>query len=185
MLDDMLDYIEHIRDRPVWTEPPAEVARGFQEPLPRAGRDLAEVHQRFLTDVLPYATGNVHPRFMGWVHGAGNVAGALGEMLAAGLNANLGGRNHMPIQVERQIALWSAEMLGFPDTASGIFVTGTSMANFVALLVARTARLGREVRTSGLGGEGLRLTAYASRAAHGCVPPGARTRRPRSGCAAV
>ena len=64
--------------------------------------------------VQPYATGNLHPRFMGWVHGGGNPVGMLAELLAGGLNANLGGRDHAPIEVERQVIAWAAEMLGFP-----------------------------------------------------------------------
>jgi aromatic-L-amino-acid decarboxylase len=56
--------------------------------------------------ILPYSTGNVHPGFMGWVHGGGTPVGMLAEMLAAGLNANLGGRDHVPIEVERQIVRW-------------------------------------------------------------------------------
>ena len=67
----------------------------------------------------------------------------LAEMLAAGLNANLGGRDHIPIEVERQIVEWTRRMFDFPDSASGIFVTGTSMANLMAVLVARTTALGR------------------------------------------
>ena len=63
---------------------------------------------------------------------AGNAAGMLGEMLAAGLNANLGGRDHMPIEVERQIAHWMAGLFGLPEGASGLFVTGSSMANLMA-----------------------------------------------------
>ena len=35
------------------------------------------------------------------------AVGMLAEMLAAGLNANLGGRDHMPIEVERQIVEWT------------------------------------------------------------------------------
>jgi hypothetical protein len=38
---------------------------------------------------------------MTWVHGAGTPVGIVAEMLAAGLNANLGGRNHAPIEIER------------------------------------------------------------------------------------
>ena len=82
------------------------------------------------------------PGFMGWVHGGGTAVGMLAEMLAAGLNANLGGRDHMPIEVERQIVDWMRQMFGFPGGASGIFVTGTSMANLMAVLVARTHALG-------------------------------------------
>ena len=93
----------------------------------------------------------------------------LAEMLAAGLNANLGGRDHIPIEVERQIVEWTRQMFGFPAEASGIFVTGTSMANLMAVLVARTAALGESVRHSGIADAGASLTAYTSTAAHGCI----------------
>jgi glutamate/tyrosine decarboxylase-like PLP-dependent enzyme len=39
----------------------------------------------------------------------------------------------------------------------------------MAVLVARTSALGSSVRERGIGDEGARLTAYASRAAHGCI----------------
>ena len=138
MLDDILDYIENIRDRPVWQPIPGSVRARFQAAVPAGPTDLAAVHDEFMRDILPYATGNVHPGFMGWVHGGGNVPGMLAEMLAAGLNANLGGRDHMPIEVERQIVHWLRQLFGFPDTASGLFVTGTSMANLFGVLIART-----------------------------------------------
>jgi aromatic-L-amino-acid decarboxylase len=95
----------------------------------------------------------------------------LGEMLAAGLNANLGGREHMPIEVERQILRWLGPVFGMPEGAGGLFVTGSSMANFMAILVARSAALGPEVRRRGLE-PGARLVAYASSAVHGCVRRG-------------
>ena len=132
MLDDILDYLEQVRERPVWRPIPDAVRTALREPSPGPPTDLAEVHEAFLRLVLPYGTGNVHPGFMGWVHGGGNLAGMLGEMLAAGLNANLGGRDHMPIEVERQILAWVRQWFGLPPEAGGLFVTGSSMANFMA-----------------------------------------------------
>jgi glutamate/tyrosine decarboxylase-like PLP-dependent enzyme len=169
MLDDMIDYAANIRDRPVWRPIPDEARARFHAALPLEPSDLAEVYREFTDFIVPYATGNVHPGFMGWVHGGGTAVGMLAEMLAAGLNANLGGRDHIPIEVERQIVEWTREMFGFPSGASGIFVTGTSMANLMAVLVARTAALGRSVRQHGVGDEGARLTAYTSSTAHGCI----------------
>jgi aromatic-L-amino-acid/L-tryptophan decarboxylase len=169
MLDDMIDYAANIRQRPVWTPIPDAVRARFRAELPLKPSDLAEVYREFTDCVVPYATGNVHPGFMGWVHGGGTAVGMLAEMLAAGLNANLGGRDHMPIEVERQIVEWMRAMFGFPREASGIFVTGTSMANLMAVLVARTAALGQPVRQHGLGDQGALLTAYTSTAAHGCI----------------
>jgi glutamate/tyrosine decarboxylase-like PLP-dependent enzyme len=169
MLDDILDYIEGIRTRPVWQPIPDNEREHFRTEVPAAPSDLADVHDEFMRHILPYATGNVHPGFMGWVHGGGNVPGMLAEMLAAGLNANLGGRDHMPIEVERQITQWLRQLFEFPETASGLFVTGTSMANLIGVLIARTRALGTGVRRDGVATAGQQLVAYASAGAHGCI----------------
>jgi aromatic-L-amino-acid/L-tryptophan decarboxylase len=169
MLDDMIDFFATIRERPVWQPIPDVVRAQFREGLPRRPTELGEVYRAFSDVIAPYATGNVHPGFMGWVHGGGSAVGMLAEMLAAGLNANLGGRDHIPIEVERQIVEWTRLMFSFPSSASGIFVTGTSMANLMAVLVARTSALGSSVRQHGVGKDGARLTAYTSKAAHGCI----------------
>ena len=169
MLDDMLDYLEHLRNRPVWKPAPDAVRRRFREPLPHDACSLDEIHKQFLDDILPYAVGNAHPGFMGWVHGGGTPVGMLAEMLAAGLNANLGGRDQIPLEVERQLVAWMRELFDFPEQAGGLFVTGTSMANFLAVLAARTATLGVGVRQEGLTGMAPRLTAYTSLSAHRCI----------------
>ena len=169
MLDETIDGIANVRARAVWQPIPDGVRAAFRADVPREASDLADVYREFAEHVAPYATGNVHPRFMGWVHGGGTAVGMLAEMLAAGLNANLGGRDHMPIEVERQIVAWMRRLFAFPDSASGIFVTGTSMANLMAVLVARTHALGTLARQHGIGNDGALLTAYTSQAAHGCV----------------
>jgi glutamate/tyrosine decarboxylase-like PLP-dependent enzyme len=169
MLDDMLDYIEKIRERPVWQTIPDEVRSGFRQDLPQQPSELAQIHQRFMQEVLPYAVGNSHPGFMGWVQGGGTPVGMLAEMLAAGLNANLGGRDQMPIEVEKQVTQWMRELFQFPESASGLFVTGTSIANFIAVLVARTKALGLASRRQGLAASPHKLVAYTSVGAHACV----------------
>lgn len=169
MLDDMIDHLEGIASQPVWSAAPSTARRAMRAPVPVAPTDLAAVHASFIEDILPYAGGNLHPGFMGWVQGAGTPVGMLAEMLAGGLNANLGGRNHMPILVERQILEWVRTIFSFPAGADGLFLTGTSQANFVALLVARTRACGLGVRQTGLA-QAPSLIAYASTEVHGCVP---------------
>ena len=169
MLDDMLDHIQSAGEGPVWRPAPPSVREAFAASLPRAPQALEAVHEDFLRTVLPYGVGNTHPRFFGWVHGGGNVVGALAEMLAAGLNANLGGRDHMPVEVERQVARWMAELFDFPAGAGGLFVTGASMANLIAVLIARARALGPDSRRLGVGPAGARLRAYASCLAHSCI----------------
>lgn len=170
MLDDILEYHQNIRDRPVWQPIPDEVRQQFHgAPIPSGPADLAAIHHEFMRYVLPFATGNVHPGFMGWVHGGGTPVGMLAEMLAAGLNANLGGRDHVPIEVERQIVGWMRRIFGFPESATGLFVTGTSMANLIGVVIARDTALGFDVRCTGVAAHPARLSAYASTAVHGCI----------------
>jgi aromatic-L-amino-acid decarboxylase len=170
MLDDMLDYMEGLRERPVWQPIAPELRQAFREPLPHTPTPLEQVHARFMTQVLPFAAANSHPRFMGWVQGGGTPVGMLAEMLAAGLNANLGGRDQMALEVERQILHWMRDLFQFPDTASGLFVTGSSTANLMGLLVARTCALGKDSRVSGVNHLGAApLVAYAASSAHSCI----------------
>lgn len=167
-LDMMVDYLRDVRQRKVWQPAPPEVRAAFKTPLPREGKPLAALLDTFETSMLPYATGNTHPLFMGWVHGGGTPVGMVAEMLAAGLNSNCGGRDHIAIEVEREITLWLAEAFDFPRESSGIFVTGSSMANMIAALVARTDVLGEDVRTHGLRAS-AQLVGYASSEAHACI----------------
>ena len=69
MLDDILDYIENIRERPVWQPIPDPVRASVLRRSSGIAFDLAEVHDEFMRYILPlllFATGNVHPGFMGW-----------------------------------------------------------------------------------------------------------------------
>ena len=167
MLDDMLDWVEGARARPVWERMPDAKRAELRAALPQGPTPLPELYEDFRRLVLPYGSGNEHPRFMGWVHGGGTAAGILAGLLVAGFNPNCAGRDHAAIEVERQVIAWAAEAMGLPRDAGGVLVTGSSMANFIAVLVARRARLGAAVRQRGLGG--AKLTAYTSQAAHGCV----------------
>ncbi|THD70136.1 pyridoxal-dependent decarboxylase [Phenylobacterium sp.] len=167
MLDDMFDNLATLTERPLWQAPTAEQRARYRAEAPRGPGALADVHNQFMTDVAPYGSGNRHPGFMGWVQGGGTGVGMLAEMLAAGLDANLGGRDHMPIEVERQIVAWMAELFGFPADASGLFLTGTSMANLCAVLIARDRALGADVRHTGV--RDVRVVAYASKGVHSCI----------------
>ena len=168
ILDDMFDHLEGLRARPVWQQMPDAARASLRTPLPRAPGSLADAYRSLQDNVIPYTVGNPHPGFMGWVHGAGTPVGIVAEMIAGALNANVGGRNQAPVEVERQVSDWMASLFGFPAAARGVFVTGTSIANFMGVVVARTHALGRDVRAQGLAAHaGLR--AYASAEAHGCI----------------
>jgi aromatic-L-amino-acid/L-tryptophan decarboxylase len=169
MVDDMLDWLQSVRERPVWQPMPEEAKARLREPLPEDGEDVGEVYRAFLRDIRAYAMGNIHPRFWGWVMGNGTPLGMLAEMLASGMNPNVGGGEHSAVYVERQVIAWTKEMLGYPAEASGLLVSGGSEANLLGLAVARHARAGFDVRREGVQAAQQRLTVYASREAHSSI----------------
>lgn len=168
-LDDALDTLEGVREGPVWHAVPEDVKVRLAEPVPREPTPLAQVYGEFVSSIRPYPTGNIHPRFFGWVHGSGTPTGVLAELLAAAMNSNVGGRDHGAVYVERAVIGWARELFGLPTDASGALTVGSSTANLIALLVARTRALGPAVREHGIDAEGRRLVAYASSATHGCM----------------
>lgn len=169
MLDDTFDYLATIRQRPVWRPIPADVRARLDEPVPHQGSDAADVYDAFRRDILPYPTGNIHPRYWGWVKGTGTPLGVLSEMLAAGMNTHLAGFEQSGALVETTVINWLVELLGYPAGASGLLVSGGSMANFVGLAVARQARAGFDVRTEGLQGQHPPLAVYCSTETHNSV----------------
>ncbi len=169
MLDDTFDWLESVRERSVW-QPMSTAARALlDEPLPIEGEDASTVYGQFLRAVRAFPLGNVHPRFWAWVIGTGSPIGVLAEMLSAAMNVNVVGGDHAATRVELQVLDWSKEMVGFPADASGILVSGGSIANLVGLTVALRARASADVTRVGVGAAGREFTMYASTETHNSV----------------
>ncbi len=166
MMDGMFDHLEGLREQAVWQQVPATTRESISvEELPRAGMGEAAAYEDFVQRVLPYGIGNAHPRFWGWVQGNGTGIGMLAEMLAAGMNPNVGGFNDSATLVEERVIGWLAELMGLPEGSSGLLTSGGSLANQIGLVVGRHARAGFDVRGEGLlGGPPMRV--YASTETH-------------------
>jgi aromatic-L-amino-acid decarboxylase len=174
MVDDMLAHLQSLSTQPAWREMPREVRGSFAGPVPRAGAGDEAAYDAFVERVMPYTSGNQHPRFWGWVQGNGTPLAMMAEMLAAGINPHLAGFNQAPALVEHEVVRWLATLLGMPENASGLLVTGGTMANTLGLAVARHAaatRAGYDIREEGLQGAAdgearPRLVFYGSTETH-------------------
>ena len=159
MLDASIDKLSNASEGRVWTPLPEAEKAAIETDLPVQGTSMDEM-QKQLQSFLPYGVGNTHPRFFGWVHGAGAASGLMADITAAAMNVNAGGRDHVAPVVERQVLAWSVEMMGMPSSTSGLIVSGTSMATIIALKVARDQafKAGKE-----------KLVGYTSEQTHSCV----------------
>lgn len=168
MVDDAVDYLQTVAERPAWRPLPARVSAQFAAPMPRQAAPAEQVYEEFLSSIMPYPMGNIHPRFWAWYMGSGTIMGALADFLAATMNSNVGAGNHAAKLVEEQVVNWMKELIGFPQDASGLLVGGASMANLVGLTVARNMRAGFDVRSRGLQAGDNKLVVYTSTEVHSC-----------------
>jgi glutamate/tyrosine decarboxylase-like PLP-dependent enzyme len=169
MVDDSIDFLRDVRERPAWQPLPDTVRdRILHEPMPRAGQGDAAAYEDFLHLVRPYPNGNIHPRSWGWVMGNGTPQSAMADFLASVLNPNVGGFEQAPKYVEQVVIRWLAEAMGYPAGAGGILLSGGTLANVIGLAVARHRRAGFDVQRSGGHGAGEpRVMIYASTEVHG------------------
>jgi glutamate/tyrosine decarboxylase-like PLP-dependent enzyme len=174
MLDDMVDFLSTVREKPAWQPVPETVRAALRQPLPTEPQDIEAVYQEFVQNVLPYTNGNRHPRFWGWVQGNGTPLGMLADMLAAGMNPHMAGFNQAPTLIEHQVLAWLTQLMGMPSETSGILVGGGTMANITGLAVARNAKAGFDLRELGLqGSDQPALVMYGSTETHGWAQKGA------------
>jgi aromatic-L-amino-acid decarboxylase len=168
MLDDMVDYLRTVRERPVWQSPSTASRRALQSALPRESSSIVDVYENFKTHILPFPTGNIHPRFWGWVMGNGTPVGVLADLLGSAMNCHVSGYDQAATLVERQVIGWLAEMLDYPAGASGLLVSGGTVANLIGVATARNHLAGTNVRQTGVDPRAVgRLTVYGSVATHG------------------
>ena len=167
MLDDMLDHLVAIREEPAWQPVAPAAAAAIDEPVPQSPTSAEEVYRSFRDNILPYTSGNRHPRAWGWVRGTGTPLAMLADMLASGINAHMAGGNQAPAMVEEQCLRWLAELMGMPTETSGLLTSGGTMANLIGLAVGRHAKAGFDIRKEGLQSSAHpRLLVYGSKETH-------------------
>jgi aromatic-L-amino-acid/L-tryptophan decarboxylase len=169
LIDRIAGFLESLPSQPVTpAESPADVRRALaaQRTLPQQGADPAQLLNHAADLLFEHSLFNGHPRFWGYITSSAAPIGALGELLAAAVNPNVGAwlLSPMASEIEGQTIRWIAEMLSYPVDCGGLFVSGGNMANFVCFLAARQAMVASDVRTRGM--HGTRLRAYCSKETH-------------------
>ena len=123
---------------------------------------------RLFTDVLAPACISVdHPRFLSFVPAAPTDAAILFD-LVVGASSIYGGswmEGAGAVFAENQALRWIADLVGLPDGAGGVFVSGGTAGNLSALVAARL----RWREAAGVARGGTRGIVLASAGAHSSV----------------
>ncbi|MFK7838701.1 MAG: aspartate aminotransferase family protein [Bdellovibrionales bacterium] len=167
VLDACIDHLQNAKDKP-WQPIPNDKHAALNPKLNTSPKPRKDIIKSMLADIMPHATGNTHPRFFGWVHGTGMPSALLGEMVAATMNSNCGGRDHAAIYTERCVLNWCKDIFDFPKTSSGLLTVGTSQATIIALVTARNKALGINIRKTGIT-DTPKIAVYCAEGTHACV----------------
>jgi glutamate/tyrosine decarboxylase-like PLP-dependent enzyme len=136
--------------------------------LPATGTDARVLLDEAADLLFRHSLFNGHPRFFGYITSSAAPLGALGDLLAAAVNPNVGAWRLAPAatEIEAQTVRWIAELIGYPTDTGGLLVSGGNMANFVCFLAARAAKVTTDVRSKGLRSLDRPLRVYASTETH-------------------
>jgi glutamate/tyrosine decarboxylase-like PLP-dependent enzyme len=173
LVDAVAEHLAGLPARPVWQPLPDDLREALVSlPLPDGPTGLGSLAESMSRDVLPFAMGNGHPAFFGWVNPPPALAGVLASLVAAAMNPSVVAGDHADVHLERAVVRWLAELVGYPHAlGAGLLTSGASAATIVCLAGARSraaAAAGRDVRGDGLAG-GPPLLCYVPAEAHSCV----------------
>ncbi|WP_354679173.1 pyridoxal phosphate-dependent decarboxylase family protein [Cupriavidus plantarum] len=134
--------------------------------VPKVGRPLREVIDEMVQKVYYHRAQADHRRFFAFVPGPCSPLSAIGDLLTSTYNPHAGNwlESSGPSAIEVQLIKWLAGNLGLPESSGGLFVSGGSMANLTALVVARDQRLPAYERS--------KAVAYVSEQTHSSVAKG-------------
>ena len=136
--------------------------------LPETGTDAASLFAEVTPLLFDYSLHNGHPKFLGYITSSAAPIGALADLLAAAVNANVGKWDLAPIasEIESQAVRWLADLIGYEVDCSGLMVSGGNMANILGFIAGRTAKAPWDMREVGNHGDPRKMTAYVSAETH-------------------
>jgi aromatic-L-amino-acid/L-tryptophan decarboxylase len=169
LIDQIADFIDHIREVPVTTSPSSAKLSAIigLDPLPEQGKTANEIISRASSLLFNHSLFNGHPRFFGYITSSAAPLGALADLLAAAVNPNVGAYILSPVAttIEKQVIKWLGEFIDVPACFDGILVSGGNMANFTAFFAAINVKI-PEGKKKGISGAANHPVIYCCRTTH-------------------
>jgi aromatic-L-amino-acid decarboxylase len=170
------DYLESVGERPVRAQvTPGEIFRQIPAAPPEVGETMDAIFADLDRVILPGMTHWQHPRFFAYFPANASPPSIVAEQVTAAIAAQcmLWQTSPAATELETRMLGWLREMIGLPDTFSGVIQDSASTATLAALLTAREKALGHTGNSEGLFGQ-RPLRVYASAQVHSSVDKAVR-----------
>lgn len=174
LIDWIADYLEKVENYPVKSAVgPGDIKSGLPVSPPLQPESMDRILEDFEKIIVPGLTHWQHPGWFAYFPANNSPASILGELLSAGLGTQgmVWQTSPAATELEEVIMDWLRQMIGLPESFSGVIQDTASTATLCALLAAREKITGFEVNVNGFR-EPLRV--YASREAHSSVEKGVK-----------
>lgn len=161
-------------ERPFTGISPSELAAAFVEvdldaPCDHLEAALSELHELYLRDAVFFH----HPRYVAHLNCPVALPALVAEVILSAVNSSLDTWDQSVggTLVEQRLIDWTAARIGLGDAADGIFTSGGTQSNLMALLLARDVCCARELGVADVARRGLpadfgRLRILASEVSH-------------------
>jgi aromatic-L-amino-acid decarboxylase len=144
VLDRVADHVDSLEAQPAHDlEDHVAVARSLAAPMPEHGASLDAVLTTLFDRAVPTSFNTAGPGYLAYIPGGGLLHAAVADFVADAVNRYTGVWLAAPglVQLETNVLRWLIGMVGYPTTALGILTSGGSLANFSAIVAARSERL--------------------------------------------
>jgi len=166
IVDLLADYFEQVGTTPLFPDVTArQLTELFDEPLPEKPGDIDAIISELEEKLLPYCTQVNHPGYFGYITPSPTPAGVLGDLIASAINQNPGLWSIGPAAtaMEQRVVRWINDLIGYGPEAGGNLTSGGTMANFIALKLARDAVSNDRAQFDGVA---VPMAAYTSEERH-------------------
>lgn len=170
LVDWMADYFESVEDYPVMSQVnPGDILKQIPASAPEQAESFDQVFKDFKDIIMPGITHWESPNFMAYFPANKSKGSVLAEMLMSTLGAQCMQWLTSPAaaELEEQMMVWLREMLGLPETFTGVIQDTASTATLCAILTAR--EMVTEYAINEKGFDNQKFTVYASEQIHSSI----------------
>jgi aromatic-L-amino-acid/L-tryptophan decarboxylase len=172
VVDWIADYLSHPERYPVLSQvEPGYLKEALPKSAPLAGESMDAMLADIDEKIMPGVTHWNHPAFFAYFSNSASAPGILGEMFSAAFNVNamLWRTSPSATELEEITLNWLRQMIGLPESFSGVIYDTASVASLCAIAAAREAVPNLNIREAGLYGAKAKLRLYCSEHAHSSI----------------